>query len=535
MKLAKRIMTAGVALALTLGLNIPAFAANVTIDNAAEGETYNAYKLFDMTKEEADPEVEGDEDKYSYFITVVPEDQNDPESQNDNYDNYSKLLTLLNDTIGLDLTLSADGSQYIVNTTADGSSFAVDENLLGTYPNGMTAAQLATELNKEENKSQLTVAGTAVGAVVPGTEGTENEQVTAVLQNLDDGYYFIDTTTGTLCILNSTDQTISEKNEAPEVEKEATVDDGQAAGTVQIGDTVTYTITITAQPGAENYVLHDFMSDGLTLADSPVIIVADGLTEVDYTVTVPGLEEEEADKCDLEIAFSQDYLDTITEPATITIQYQAIVNKNADTGVEINNKAVLDYGQNSKVDTEEGVVSVYTYDFDLTKIDDSEEPVQLDGAQFKLYDQATDGTAIQFIYTPADEANPASKDNYRVAMANEEAPEGSTKTDIITAGSVTIQGLAGKTYYLEEIKAPNGYNMLDHRVEVKFNKKDGVVTENPTLDQMDLADQKVENVAGTKLPSTGGMGTTILYIAGAALVLGAGVTLVVRRRMNSDR
>ena len=532
MKLAKRILTAGVALALTLGLNIPAFAANVTIDNAAEGETYNAYKLFDMTKEEADPEVEGDEDKYSYFITVVPEDQNDPESQNDNYDNYSKLLTLLNDTIGLDLTLSADGSQYIVNTTADGSSFAVDENLLGTYPNGMTAAQLATELNKEENKSQLTVAGTAVGAVVPGTEGTENEQVTAVLQNLDDGYYFIDTTTGTLCILNSTDQTISEKNEAPEVEKEATVDDGQAAGTVQIGDTVTYTITITAQPGAENYVLHDFMSDGLTLADSPVIIVAEGLTEVDYTVTVPGLEEEEADKCDLEIAFSQDYLDTITEPATITIQYQAIVNKNADTGVEINNKAVLDYGQNSKVDTEEGLVSVYTYDFDLTKIDDSEEPVQLEGAHFKLYDRQDGTEPIQFVVMqdPATEAL-----TYRVATAEEIMEEGST-TDTIIVGNATITGLAGKSYWLEETMAPEGYNLLASRVEVDFNE---VMTNDETsvldLVNSDLNDTQVENHAGSLLPSTGGMGTTILYIAGAALVLGAGVTLVVRRRMNSDR
>ena len=45
----------------------------------------------------------------------------------------------------------------------------------------------------------------------------------------------------------------------------------------------------------------------------------------------------------------------------------------------------------------------------------------------------------------------------------------------------------------------------------------------------------VVNEAGSQLPTTGGMGTTVLYIAGAALVLGAGITLVVRRRMNSDQ
>ena len=230
--------------------------------------------------------------------------------------------------------------------------------------------------------------------------------------------------------------------------------------------------------------------------------------------------------CVFEITFNQEYLDGLADGTQIVITYTATVNGNAVVGTDPEtNQAILDYGNSSHVKTDEGKTEVYTYDFNLTKYNEGKTE-RLTGAEFKLYDQATGGTAIQFIKTG---------DTYRVAMTDEVAPEGSTKTDTITAGSVTIQGLAGKTYYLEETKAPDGYNMLKQRVEVTFGKKAGVETETPTLAQMDLTDQDVENVAGSLLPSTGGMGTTVLYIAGAALVLGAGITLVVRRRMNSDQ
>lgn len=509
MKLAKRIMTAGVALALTLGLNIPAFAATITVKKTTEGETYSAYKLFDVT-------VSGT-----------------------NYSYSTKDGNLVNELkkIGLTFTTSADGATYYIVTDAAGENFVTDQKV---DPDGiMTATELAEALNADNVNLGIAVATETVGAGQTSVTLGDGQGVGDV-SSLDSGYYFVTSSVGSLCFLQTNDSSVNidEKNEAPKVEKDVTTPTNN--DTVEVGDVLNYTITVTTQDGAEGYVVHDQMTDGLTLNKDVVVKVGEvTLTEGaggQYTINYNPTESEEDPDCVFEITFDQDYLDSLADDTVIVITYSATVNSNAVIGTNPEtNQAILDYGENSHVKTDEGKTEVYTYDFDLTKVDDSEEPVQLDGAQFKLYDQATDGTAIQFIYTPADEANPASKDSYRVAMANEEAPEGSTKTDTITAGSVTIQGLAGKTYYLEEIKAPNGYNMLDHRVEVKFNKKDGVVTENPTLDQMDLADQKVENVAGTKLPSTGGMGTTILYIAGAALVLGAGVTLVVRRRMNSDR
>ena len=93
-------------------------------------------------------------------------------------------------------------------------------------------------------------------------------------------------------------------------------------------------------------------------------------------------------------------------------------------------------------------------------------------------------------------------------------------------GKATVDGLAGKNYWLEETKAPNGYNMLTERQVVTFNDNDTPATD-------DFAAVTVENHAGSELPSTGGMGTTVIYIVGGVLVAGAAVLLVTRRRMHA--
>lgn len=499
MKLAKRFLTAGVALALTLGLNIPAFAATITINNTTEGETYSAYKLFDVT-------VSGT--NYSYSTTDTA------------------LVNELKE-IGLTFTTSADGNTYYVVTDASGNNFVTDMSV--DEDGTMTAAELAEALNGEDVILGTPVATETVAANTNSiTLGDGNGE--GDVPSLDSGYYFVTSTVGSLCFLqtNNSAVEIAEKNEAPTVEKDVTTPTNN--DTVEVGDVLTYTITVTVQDGAENYVVHDQMSDGLTLNENVIVKVGETTltegTNGQYTINYNPNESVQDPDCVFEITFNQEYLDGLADGTQIVITYTATVNGNAVVGTDPEtNQAILDYGNSSHVKTDEGKTEVYTYDFNLTKYNEGKTE-RLTGAEFKLYDQATGGTAIQFIKTG---------DTYRVAMTDEVAPEGSTKTDTITAGSVTIQGLAGKTYYLEETKAPDGYNMLKQRVEVTFGKKAGVETETPTLAQMDLTDQDVENVAGSLLPSTGGMGTTVLYIAGAALVLGAGITLVVRRRMNSDQ
>ena len=92
---------------------------------------------------------------------------------------------------------------------------------------------------------------------------------------------------------------------------------------------------------------------------------------------------------------------------------------------------------------------------------------------------------------------------------------------IETADGANIRGLAPGTYYLEETTVPNGYNKLAARVPFTVTK-----------DATAAVEIEVKNESGAELPSTGGIGTTMFYIAGAVLVLGAGVLLVSRRRMS---
>ncbi|MBM6775229.1 SpaH/EbpB family LPXTG-anchored major pilin [Olsenella profusa] len=465
--LAKGFLGAALGLTLAFGMVTPAFAADINIGNAVEGQTYSAYKLFDVTTS-----TSGDKTNYSYTLDA----------------SETALKTLL-EKAGLTFTASGDGSVYMVTDGLD------DET---------DAASLAKYL--KQNIDQL---GDADGTA-PGSESGS-----ATITDLEEGYYFVDTTTGTMCILNTTGATdIVEKNETPTVEKKVTNDDKDSA---QVGDTVNFEITINAKPGAENYVLHDDMSDGLTLTQDSIVVKAGETTltsPADYSIAYP--TGEGTDGCDFEITFTKTYLDSITTDTTITVTYSAVLNENAVTGTDPEtNKAILNYGENNDVTTTPAETKTYTYDFDLTKTDENEQP--LTGAEFSLYSQEEGGTAINLV----DLGN----GNYRVATSTD---QNTTTTIVVNSeGKATVDGLAGKNYWLEETKAPNGYNMLTERKVVTFND-----TNTPATD--DFAAVTVENHAGTELPSTGGMGTTALYAVGAALVIGAGVTLVVRRRASHE-
>ncbi|MDD6064898.1 MAG: SpaA isopeptide-forming pilin-related protein, partial [Clostridiales bacterium] len=97
-------------------------------------------------------------------------------------------------------------------------------------------------------------------------------------------------------------------------------------------------------------------------------------------------------------------------------------------------------------------------------------------------------------------------------------------------GKIKISGLDSDTYYLREIKAPAGYNALGQDVEVKIT---GATTKEDGSDSLTYTTvvAEINNQSGTELPSTGGMGTTVFYILGSVLVLGAAVVLVTRKRM----
>lgn len=102
-------------------------------------------------------------------------------------------------------------------------------------------------------------------------------------------------------------------------------------------------------------------------------------------------------------------------------------------------------------------------------------------------------------------------------------------TSLETTGRIDIEGLEAGTYYLKEIEAPKGYNLLKNPVTIKIDSEGKIFVNNSTTEN--TGDVKVENKSGTVLPSTGGTGTTMIYLVGAVLVLGSGVVLATKRRV----
>ena len=100
-----------------------------------------------------------------------------------------------------------------------------------------------------------------------------------------------------------------------------------------------------------------------------------------------------------------------------------------------------------------------------------------------------------------------------------------TTTD---SGKFTIKGLDADTYYLTETQQPAGYNKLSAPIKVVIDGEGNITIGTATTTATTV---EVENHTGSLLPSTGGSGTTLIYILGAVLVLGSSVVLITKKRI----
>lgn len=302
--------------------------------------------------------------------------------------------------------------------------------------------------------------------------------------------------------------TIKEKNEKPEIKKEVqtSIGDWGDKNNAKIGDTVEYKVEIKVADGAQTYTVTDTMSKGLTFNSGSLKVTANGAQTANYTLTPT--------ENGFTLELPESYVSTLTKGTTIIVTYNATLNKDAVIDGDGNtNKVTLSYGnQQNTVPSE---VTTKSYQFDLVKVDGTTNKL-LDGAEFELADG---NTKLSFVKDTAG--------NYRVAAAGE---DGATTTITVKNGKVNIYGLAGKAYTLTETKAPDGYNKLVASETV--NLADGSKT-HATFDADVYKDGGVvvKNNAGTVLPSTGGMGTTLFYVIGGGLMVAAVVLLVTKKRM----
>ena len=489
----KKFVSVLLALAMTLALSVSALAAaqegtltggSITINDAVPGQTYKVYQILYLESYNKDANA------YSYKANSE----------------WAKWL--------------AAQTKYI----------KIDDQGYVTWVGDQTAAR-AQEFAKLAQKELANKTAAATATAPAAAEGATYSTVS--FKDLKLGYYLIDTTLGTLCSLDTTNPNVvmQEKNEVPTnvktVEEDSTPGVYGEKNDADIGQTVNFKSTITAQAGAENYVFHDKMSAGLTFGSvTGVTLNGKAVDAANYTVKTSGFAENH--DCTFEVIFTQDFCNTLKANDKIVISYTATVNENAVIGGNGNlNESKIEYGENGKTTTTPpSTTTTYTWKVDVlkyaevTKADSStKEEKPLSGAVFTLSKNSDGSNPIALIKV---------KDNvYRVAKTGETG----TITEITTdeTGAFTIEGLDSDTYYLIEKTAPAGYNVLSGPVTVVINDK-GEVTYNGTS----TGTVKVLNQSGTELPSTGGMGTTIFYVLGGVLMAGAFVLLVVRKRMRTE-
>lgn len=499
MKHTRQFFVLVLALVLTLGLCATAFAdetrpGSITISNPAQGKTYEVFKLLDVAADESDLANKGfiyklTNDDWATFITTVQDGSG--ENYFNLFENGGKKYVLANENL----------KPGIADFAAKAKAYAEEKNL--------QPVQTATASDGNE----LTISG------------------------LDLGYYLVRSDLGILCSLDTTapNAEVKEKNEATVIVKN--VEDTKKQNVAEIGTYVKFTIQITVKDKAPvNYKLLDEMTEGLTFVNDenhPLTVTVNGsaLAAENYNVA------ETTEPRGFTLTFNNNAEGSASILKTgdvVTVTYYAQINENAKIADEANvNKAKVEYGTNSHTEydtTETYVWKMNIVKYTMKKAADGDQATEekLAGATFKLSRDAAGTQVIKLVKV--------NDTTYRLALPTET----DTADDTITTGEtgeLVINGLADGTYYLTETKAPKGYNLLREPVNVTIGHKDanGKLTETSFVADQTETDTsgvvKVENNAGAELPSTGGIGTTVFYVLGSAMALGAVILLVTKKRM----
>ncbi len=585
MKHTKKLFSALLALVMVFTMAVPAFAdttlqdgMNIVVDDAYYGETYNIYKIFDLSydMEEIDqPEREAGKApqvKEAYNYTISKDSPFYP--------------FFVSDTEGV----AAPGEKYF-SIEKDYGTVTPKE---GFTQNANPVYQFANELSAWIKDNSIAATATKTHDRPTGVDGTV-KQGPLTFENLKNGYYIIDTSVAAVFLLYSNNRTngtdgafhIEEKSPTTVVTKTVQEDSNGSYGkenTLDIGQDAQFQSVITNVAKSTNLVVHDTMSKGLTF-NNDVKVYLNNVSEKDlvdpnkYTVKT-NVTHDDGEVCTFEINFDNEWIAGRSKSAILIIEYSAKVNEEAAigkgeyivsdptpekpaSGDEIKakgnpNDTYLTYGNNQR--TEKDRTTTYTFKIDIFKYFEAttttttttgtgnivEQP--LEGAQFVLFRNV--GTLLEPIYEVAtyDEKGHITwapeSDTFKVTRVNDgtaanplyhyivnKYPENAVKISD-AEGKVHFHGLDVDTYYLEEVVAPEGFSLLPNVMVIEV-MEDGKLTVNNRTQDPEIP-VKVENQTGNVLPTTGGMGTTLFYVSGAALAIGAMVMLVVKRRMGEE-
>ncbi len=481
-------------IALLVSMVVPTFATDITM-NGAEGAEYSAYKLLNAT--------DGGEGKFAYTLN----------------DKYTAVLQTVTGK-----TEQADIVAYINDPTTDIADFA----------DAVYAAILVAD-------PAITADAVSVNAVFAGVE---------------QGYYLIaetklasDSDTYSLIILDTAGQsdiTVNTKEDIPTVEKkveEKNDTTGESSwgdsADYDIGDVINYKLTGTvsaeyASYGSYYYSFVDEMVAGLTYnKDAKVYIDGTEITDwFDIVTTENGFTATANLK---EITGVN-----ITADSEVVVEYTCTLNEDAIRGgIGNKNEVYIEYENNPSVEadgnpetpdkpdepseSEKDVNVVFTFDAVVNKTD--KDGVALEGAGFTLYkDIKGEWTAVGAEVTGVTEFEFDGLDEGKYKLVETTVPEGYNKADDVLFEIAPVYNTTTDPHTLEKLQVKNGEAVISEGDSAVFE-----VTLNTGLISTDVV-----NVSGAELPSTGGIGTTIFYIAGGVLVVAAIILLVAKKRMNAE-
>ena len=519
-KLVSRFMAVLMAMTMILSMSMTVFAAEapkgtLTVNNTVAGKTLDLYQIFTATK---------NGDNVAYTLNSAYEGF------------FQNKITGASKLKGE--ALSEKAYAYVKEQVGDdgskGATFAKD--ILGWI---------------------LSASGETKTAVESTHSTADTAYTKTVIDNLVYGYYVVyplgatDTSTApgnetvksVASLVNVTDTTvtINMKSNYPTVVKKV---NDKVADDVNIGDTVTYTLTskVPDMTGYTSYVFNfkDTLSTGLTFKGITSVTVGSGENVQNVTAgTGDNTYTLTQDGQNITITMNNFLASNKGKVGqTITVTYTATLNENAVTGFDANkNSATVEYsnkpGTDNKGESEPSIVDVHTFNFTIFKYYlNGADKTGLAKAEFELYkangEVAGDKVNIKKVTDGV---------GYRVATPEETATEG-FKPDVIVSGTdgrVLVKGLDAGTYYLRETKAPDGYNKLlsDIKVEIKpvYDETTGKLTSysvdytyNGTKttgteikDTTTSPEVAVENKTGAQLPSTGSKGALMVTLAGIVL------------------
>lgn len=491
MKKMKRLVALALSVVMVLAMSVFAFADEaytITIKNASEGHTYEAYQIFagDLAEETKDGQTVKILSNIKWGTGVSEAGQNA-------LGNAAKKAATLTD----EASAAAFAKEVAKYLQAPKESTAAN----GEYTiSGLDAGYYLVKDTDNDLNSSIDFHTAYIMEVVGNVEATPKGDVPSFEKKIKD-------------INDSTDTTYG---------------DWQDSADYDIGDQIPFKLEGTVASNYGDYktyyfAFHDVEEKGLTFNADSVNVYVDGTKITDgYTVVTSP-----TDGCTFEVVFNDlKKIDSVKAGSKVTVEYTSKLNEKAVLGNQGNvNKAKLEFSNNpnneqgGKGETPWDNVIVFTYKVVVNKVDQDNKA--LEGAEFTLSKKMEDGSLKE------------------IAVVKNEA--GTT---------FTFSGLDDGNYVLKETKTPDGYNTIsdieftvtaDHKIQWEKEERTDVLESlngNKVSGEITFTSDKAEgsletnivNQKGSILPSTGGIGTTIFYVIGGILMVGAAVLLITKKR-----